>query len=39
MNPGKTTGSVHMKVHAALISSESELDTSDADADALAQPL
>jgi ABC-2 type transport system ATP-binding protein len=34
MNPGKTTGSVHLKVHAALISTEGV----DA-ADALVQPL
>ncbi len=34
MNPGKATGSVHMNVHAALISSESELGAA-----ALAQPL
>ena len=27
MNPGKTTGSIHMKVHAAVIDSESRLDT------------
>jgi ABC-2 type transport system ATP-binding protein len=34
MNPGKTTGSIHMKVHAALISSESVDESSGA----LAQP-
>ena len=28
MNPGKTTGSVHMNVHAALISSESAVDSA-----------
>ena len=39
MNPGRTTGSVHLKVHAALITSESGLDTSGADAGALARPL
>ncbi len=35
MNPGKTTGVLRMDVHAALISSESDLDTSVA----MAQPL
>jgi ABC-2 type transport system ATP-binding protein len=35
MNPGKTTGALHMDVHAALISSENELDESAA----MAQPI
>ncbi len=35
MNPGKTTGMLRLNVHAALISSESDLDTSAA----MAQPL
>ena len=35
MNPGKTTGSLHMDVHAALISSESDLDSPAA----MAQPI
>ncbi len=35
MNPGKTTGMLRLDVHAALISSESDLDTSAA----MAQPL
>ena len=34
MNPGKTTGSVHMNVHAASIASESAIDPA-----AMAQPL
>jgi hypothetical protein len=34
MNPGKMTGSLRMDVHAALISSESDFDTSAA----MAQP-
>jgi hypothetical protein len=35
MNPGKMTGLFRMDVHAALISSESDVDSSAA----LAQPL
>ena len=35
MNPGKTTGLLRMDVHAALISSESDLDPSAA----MAQPI
>ncbi len=35
MNPGKTMGSLHMDVHAALISSESEFDAPAA----MAQPI
>ena len=35
MNPGKMTGTLHMDVHAALISSESDLDSSAA----MAQPI
>jgi len=34
MNPGKVTGSVHMNVHAALISSENAVDSA-----AVAQSL
>jgi hypothetical protein len=36
MNPGKTTGIMRMEVHAALISSGSDLSNPSA---ALAQPL